>query len=81
MEKRIYFDSERSQFSSIKVGEFFTESDPTKDETCVFMRIEPVIQNECILCNAVNLETGNVTTWFDDERVYPVKSVEIDIKM
>lgn len=81
MEKRIYFDSGRNYFSSIKVGEFFTESDPTKDETCVFMRIEPVIQNECLLCNAVNLETCNVTTWSNEDRVYPVKSVEIDIEM
>ena len=81
MEKRFYFDGERNQFGSIKIGDFFTDGDPIKGEACIYMRIEPVIQDECILCNTVNLETGKVITWFDDERVYPVKSVEIDIKM
>lgn len=81
MEKRFYFDSGRNQFSSIKVGEFFTDSDPTKEKVYVYMRIETVFNEGCPLCNVVNLETGKTTIWFDDDRVYPVKSVEIDVKM
>lgn len=81
MEKRFYFDSGRDYFGSIKIGEFFTDSDPIEGEAYIYMRIDPIVQEKGKIYNVVNLETGVATTWLDDDRVYPVKSAEIDIKM
>ena len=81
MEKRIYFDSERNYFGSIAVGDFFTGSDPTYGNAYIYMRIEAVIQEERILCNVVNLETGVTSIWSDNDEVYPVKTAGIEVKM
>ena len=81
MEKRFYFDYERNQFSSVKVGDFFMDGDPTNRKVYIYMRVEEIIKDGRILCNAVNLETGKTLTWLDDDKVYPVESAEIEVKV
>ena len=61
-------DNKKVDFGTIKTGEVF------KDECSIFMAIEQVENKNGGICNAVDVETGELTFFYADEKVFALKA-------
>ena len=61
-------DNKKVDFADIKTGEVF------KDERSIFMAIEEVENKNGGSYNAVDVETGELTHFYADEKVFALKA-------